>query len=299
MSDRARIAVVIPCYNQARFLAEAIESALAQTEPAAEVIVVDDGSTDATPSVAARYPQVTYVRQDNAGLSAARNAGLARVTSRYVLFLDSDDMLEPEALARAGAVMGADDGLAFAYAGYREVDAAGATISVQPARQHADVFSALLASGNYIAMPGAVVYDAALLRDAGGFDTRLRSCEDFDVLLRLSREHRAAAVEGIGARFRRHGASMSTNSVRMIETAQQVLRRHARGPREVALARSGYRVMYAYYAGLFWGSLSRQMRRGELRRALANLGRAARMRASHRPILWAMLRGLRSRWRGG
>src|ERR671911_2120937 len=92
------VSVVIPCYNQAHFLGEAIESVLAQSYPRFEIIVVDDGSTDDTSKVAARYPGVRYVYQNNQGVSAARNSGLARSEGEYVVFLDADDRLLPEAL---------------------------------------------------------------------------------------------------------------------------------------------------------------------------------------------------------
>src|SRR5918994_3496665 len=75
--EAALVSVVIPCYNQAHFLGEAIESVLAQSHPNFELIVVDDGSPDNTTEVAARYPEVRLIRQENQGLSAARNSGLA------------------------------------------------------------------------------------------------------------------------------------------------------------------------------------------------------------------------------
>src|ERR687890_856397 len=92
------VSVVIPCYNQAHFLGEAIESVLAQSYPRFEIIVVDDGSTDDTSKVAARHPGGRYVYQNNQGVSAARNSGLARSEGEYVVFLDADDRLLPEAL---------------------------------------------------------------------------------------------------------------------------------------------------------------------------------------------------------
>src|SRR4051812_16000050 len=92
------VTVVIPCYNQARFLGEAIESVLRQTHRAREVVVVDDGSTDGTAAVAARYPDVQLIRQPNRGLAAARNRGLAESRGAYLVFLDADDRLLPRAL---------------------------------------------------------------------------------------------------------------------------------------------------------------------------------------------------------
>jgi len=92
------VTVVIPCYNQARFLGEAIESVLAQSYRNFEVIVVDDGSTDKTSEVAGRYEGVRLIRQENKGLAGARNSGLAKSQGEYVVFLDADDRLLPKAL---------------------------------------------------------------------------------------------------------------------------------------------------------------------------------------------------------
>src|SRR5271169_5477752 len=83
------VSVVIPCYNSARYLAETIQSILAQTYPQVEIIVVDDGSTDATPKIAQSYP-VQYVHQTNRGISAARNTGVVHSRGKYVQFLDHD-----------------------------------------------------------------------------------------------------------------------------------------------------------------------------------------------------------------
>ncbi len=95
----APVSVVIPCYNYGRFLGEAIESVLAQTLQPAEIVVVDDGSTDNTSEVAAKYgTAVRYVRQDNRGLPAARNLGIRETVSPWLMFLDADDILLPDAL---------------------------------------------------------------------------------------------------------------------------------------------------------------------------------------------------------
>ena len=92
------VTVVIPCYNQAHFLGEAIESVLSQSYRNFEVIVVDDGSTDNTSEVASRYEGVRLVRQENRGLSGARNRGMREAKGEYVVFLDADDRLLPGAL---------------------------------------------------------------------------------------------------------------------------------------------------------------------------------------------------------
>ena len=94
------VSVVLPTYNYERYLAEAIESAIAQSYPFREIIVVDDGSTDGTRSVAERYPEVRYVFQDNAGIGAARNAGIALAEGEFLTFLDADDSWPSDRLER-------------------------------------------------------------------------------------------------------------------------------------------------------------------------------------------------------
>src|SRR6266480_1367400 len=96
--DRPLVSVVIPCYNQAHFLGEAIESVMAQTYPHFEVVVVDDGSTDNIAAVVARYPGVRCFQQGNQGLSAARNTGLRHSIGECLVFLDADDRLMPRAI---------------------------------------------------------------------------------------------------------------------------------------------------------------------------------------------------------
>src|SRR3954447_22530496 len=121
----ADVAVVIPTFNHAHFLGEALASVSAQTRPVAEVIVVDDGSTDDPAAVVAGRPGARLIRQDNRGLSAARNTGLRAARSRYVLFLDADDLLTPVAVAAGLACFDRAPGAAFVYGAHRRVDAGG------------------------------------------------------------------------------------------------------------------------------------------------------------------------------
>ena len=102
----SRVTVVVPCYNYGHYLAGALESCLRQTLPPHQVLVVDDGSTDDTRAVSRRFaPQVEYLWKDNAGLSSARNAGAARATGDYVVFLDADDLLVDTYLERCVKVL--------------------------------------------------------------------------------------------------------------------------------------------------------------------------------------------------
>src|SRR5215831_17387476 len=94
----ALVSVIIPCYKQAYFLPDSIGSVLAQTYPGTELIVVDDGSPDNVSELVERYPGARCVQQENRGLAEARNAGFRASTGAYVVFLDADDRLIPNAV---------------------------------------------------------------------------------------------------------------------------------------------------------------------------------------------------------
>src|SRR3990170_4898248 len=105
-----RVSVAIAAYNRAELLRPTIQSILAQTAPAFEIIVVDDGSTDHTSEVCAGFPAVRYIYQENKGVSAARNTGLRVATGEWIAFCDSDDLWTPDKLEIQLAAMDATEG---------------------------------------------------------------------------------------------------------------------------------------------------------------------------------------------
>jgi glycosyltransferase involved in cell wall biosynthesis len=115
------VSIIIPCYNQGRFLPEAVASVVAQSYPHRELIIVDDGSTDDTAAIAEQQiaahagHAIRLIRQPNSGLSASRNAGIAAARGPYILPLDADDALEPEMLAATVAVLDAQPAVGFVY----------------------------------------------------------------------------------------------------------------------------------------------------------------------------------------
>lgn len=218
------LTVAIACYNHGRFLPEAIASVLAQTREPDAVLLVDDGSRDATAAIGALFPTVRYYYQDNAGLAAARNTALRLADTSHILFLDADDLLLPDTVARALAHLATDDAPALLYAGYRDVDVIGSPLRDHPPIEPENPYLALLRT-NFIAMHGTVVYDVAALRSLGGFDTALPNSEDWDVYLRLARDHPVGCYGGIAAAYRRHDDGMSSDHARMIAVGAGVLHR--------------------------------------------------------------------------
>lgn len=183
------VSVVIPSYNSARWVAEAVESALAQTAPPAQVTVVDDGSTDDTRQVlepcVARG--VVYIYQPNAGVAVARNAGVARATGEYVAFLDADDVWHPRKLEIQVAALAARPdwtmlGTAvFDWPGQMP----GLEVASPPGVQQIDWRS--LAVKNYFTTSSVLARRSALAAAGEGpFDPALRGPEDYDLWLRLA-----------------------------------------------------------------------------------------------------------------
>ena len=132
-----RFSVVIPAFNAAATLARAIESVRAQSWPAHEIIVVDDGSTDASAAVAAKFGDaVCLIRQPNSGVSVARNAGAAAATGDWLAFLDADDWYAPDRLRLHAEWIAEDAALDCLTGDYEYRDAAGALLGTSMA-QHA------------------------------------------------------------------------------------------------------------------------------------------------------------------
>ncbi|PYI51683.1 MAG: hypothetical protein DMC62_07885 [Verrucomicrobia bacterium] len=135
MPESGLASVIIPCYNQAHFLHEAIESASAQTYSHREILVVDDGSTDNTAKVTASYPGVRYVRQENLGVASARNTGFKQSRGEYLVFLDADDRLLPEALRVGVDCLRQHPDCAFAAGFCRLIVADGSLLDDEPSGQ--------------------------------------------------------------------------------------------------------------------------------------------------------------------
>ncbi|PYN09879.1 MAG: hypothetical protein DME02_01790 [Candidatus Rokuibacteriota bacterium] len=216
MADRARpvtVSVVIPTHDRGRVVVEAIESALAQTHPPLEVIVVDDGSTDDTAERVGRLrdARVRYLRRPHAGVSAARNAGIAAATGDLVAFLDSDDLWKPDKVEAEIAALARYPSAGGVFSDLEKVD--GATF-VPSFMRRTRVFSRLLAERAYreglllsaralylcllqevpIKTPALTVRRSALER-AGGFNEAWTSSEDWEFLLRFARRESLVYVD--------------------------------------------------------------------------------------------------------
>jgi glycosyltransferase involved in cell wall biosynthesis len=269
----ARVAVVIPCYKQAHFLPDAIESVLQQTHAPSEIVVIDDGSPDDVAAVAARYPEVRYIRQRNQGLSAARNTGIRATSSELLVFLDSDDQLLPHAIERGAAHLTARPECAFAAGRLHVVAADGSMLKPwRPLPKTDDYFEHLLINHCGIYPVAAMYRRSAIEAVGGGFDVALRSAEDWDMDIRLARRFPFHLYDEPIALYRKHGSNMTANAAVMMMSIIRVLRAqrdYIRGnPRYEAAYREGIRRAHNYFSEIIITQVHAHVRERAWRPAL-------------------------------
>ncbi len=269
-----RVSVIIPTYNHARFVAEAIHSALAQDYPNFEVIVIDDGSTDNTPEIVTRFgAKIRYLRQENQGLPGARNSGIRAATGNFIALLDSDDSWLPGFLSATVARLKADPGLGAVYTGFYFVGAQGERLPQLGVETVPDdqLYDRLL-DGEFF-VPSAVVTRRACFEHVGLFDEALRASEDWDMWLRVAHSYRFAGIPKPLANYRIHTSNMSKNPEHMLHYQLLVVNKQfgpptgppANWPIERQRA---YAAVYRYAATGFLQQGNRQLGQDYLRLAL-------------------------------
>jgi len=183
------VSVIIPTYNRASYLKEAVQSVLGQTFQDFELIVVDDGSTDSTPSVLQVFADViTYIYQENKGVSSARNTGLERAAGSLIALLDSDDLWDPQKLeVQTRFFRSRPEALICQTQEIWIRNGRRVNPKAYHRKQAGDVFGISLQ--RCMVSPSAVMFRKRLLDEVGLFDTRLPACEDYDLWLRVSCRH--------------------------------------------------------------------------------------------------------------
>lgn len=225
--------VVVPAYNRAALLPATLESVFAQRYTRYELIVVDDGSTDATPGYLRTLGgRVKAIRQDNAGPGAARNRGIEVARGDYVAFLDSDDLWFPWTLGTLAATIAAHGSPAIAAASTVDfADEAGlATVREEPleAEAFADFLSA--SSRSLSVGSGMATIRRDVLGACGGFTPRPINCEDHDLMLRLGAAGRFVQVARPALlAWRRHPGSVSRDLERLVAGCRYLIEQERAG----------------------------------------------------------------------
>lgn len=219
------VSVIIPAYNAQKYLAQAIESVLAQSYPAVECIVVDDGSSDATAAIAAGYgSRISYLRQENGERSRARNRGAQHASGEWLSFLDADDLIAPEKIEREVEALGGAPGCDLVFSRTLFVDESGASRGpLKIAAPDPDPVRRLFA-GNFITV-NAFLLRRSSFEAVGGFDPALNRAEDWELLLRLALAgSRFLCLDQFLACYRIHGENTIADNLKMTEAAYRVAR---------------------------------------------------------------------------
>ncbi|HET9372772.1 MAG TPA: glycosyltransferase family A protein [Vicinamibacterales bacterium] len=206
MSDAVSVSIVMACYNGERFLAETLRSAIAQTKPPLEILVVDDGSTDGSAAIGESFgAPVRVIRQVNQGEAVARNRGIAEAKGTHILFLDADDLLAPESLERLAAAVGSSpDAVSVMGCAWFTTDP-GAPYFTKDAL--ASSFFPHIIEEN-LAPIHCWLVPTRLIRDAEGFVETLHWFEDWDLWWRIGmRASSLTSVAYAGALYRQHRQS--------------------------------------------------------------------------------------------
>lgn len=217
-----RVTVLTTVLNGAPYLDEAIESVLRQTFSDFEYVVVDDGSTDATPVILeawrARDSRLVVLRNDtNRGIPASANAGLAVARGDYVARLDADDVCEPDRLQREVDVLDARPDVALVSMNHLIMRVDGVVLRKTSHHAPSEVVEHLLQYGNAVGAHSVTMYRRRAAATVGGYDVRYALAQDYDLWTRLAREGRVVVLREAGARYRLHPDSVTTSKAERLE----------------------------------------------------------------------------------
>ena len=247
-SENPLVSIIIPCFNYGRYLPEAFESIFSQSYPNIEIILIDDGSTDDTRQIVERYNKVKYFYQANKGLSAARNAGIENSSGDFLVFLDADDWLLPDAITTNLSYLMQDEALAFVSGGHKKVSAENGRTESFYEEIVGDHYYFFL-HYDYIGMVASVMFTRWAL-DEFLFDTGMTACHCYDLFIRIARKYPVQHHAKMIAAYRIHYPSMSKDPTFMFKGKLRLLdkqRVSLRNKREVKAYKAGKRGAREYY----------------------------------------------------
>jgi glycosyltransferase involved in cell wall biosynthesis len=291
----ALVSVVIPCCRRSRYLAEAIESVLAQTYPHVEGVVIDDGSTDGASQTGSRFPGVRFIREQSSSVADARNAGMRASNGDFLVFLDAEHRLLPEAIEAGVRMLEERPECAAAIGAHRRTGEDGGHLNghVQPAVE-SDHYARLMRE-DWAGFAARAIYRRSLLEHVRGFDRCVDAAADFDFNLAVAREFPVASHEALVAEHRELGRDISADAGRMLLDTLAAMRRqrsYVRGDPELRRAyHEGVRRWKRHWGDLLADQASEALRERRHRDAL----RQAALLLRHRPrALGRLLRAERS-----
>jgi glycosyltransferase involved in cell wall biosynthesis len=225
-SQKPLVSIIVPCYNQGKYVDQAILSALNQSWENLEVIVVNDGSADNTHDVCLRFKSIIYISQENKGLSSARNVGFSRSSGEYIIFLDADDWLQPEAITINYKFLEDNSKAAFVSGSYDRVDKNNKWIKSEIKAINENHYTHLLA-GNYIGMHATIMFRRWALPDLP-YNISLKAGEDYDLCLHIARKHLIVHHTKKIANYRTYNESLSNNHANMYYAINKIYNIHSK-----------------------------------------------------------------------
>ncbi len=275
-----RVSVVIPAYNAESTLAGTLTSVFEQTYTDYEVIVVDDGSTDATPQLLAGYgDRLRVVHKENEGKpAAARNRGLEAARGTYVAFLDADDLWCPAKLAKQVALMDANPRIGLSFTAARIINGKGQVVQVNPCPPDGRGAIYGLLSIRNIMVGSSVMVRRQAVEAVGGYDESLTSIENWDLWIRIAREWLVDYVDEPLTEYRKHDGNRSVNVELRRRNIFRILERHHDASDPAPAARQRRRDAYfnAYFLVLGIGYFGRE----EMDKARAAFWQAFKLKPS-------------------
>lgn len=244
MPDTPFFSVIIPSYNHAHYVCEAIDSVLDQTFSDFEIIVVDDGSTDHTRQAVQAYehPAIHYIYQDNKGLPGARNTGIRHARGQWIALLDADDLWHRERLAHIAEHIRRHPEFKVFGSPSPETPRLPDSLPSHPPVEELTVRNFLFKSPF---SPSSVVIEKSCFDVVGPFTESLKSIEDRDMWLRLATRFRILLIQSDNWQYRLHDAQMSANCPRMLKYYKIVLRDFFRNnPEYRRLKRPAFSFLY-------------------------------------------------------
>jgi glycosyltransferase involved in cell wall biosynthesis len=224
-SQRPKVSICVPTYNRKEYLKETLDSILAQTYNNYEIIVVDDGSTDGTEDMIKQLGvPITYHWQENGGDAAARNKLIELARGQYISFIDSDDLLFPDAIERLVKVVETETGDVIAYGSYVRIDQDGNVYGKCKRKLYSGNITNHLFQTIIVHSCGSM-FPRKMLKDAVNFDTSLKVCSDYDLWLSLSTKYKFVALPCPTFQRRRHSDNLSIVSFKNCLTEFKVLER--------------------------------------------------------------------------
>lgn len=255
------ISVIIPSYDRASYIVEALESVFNQNYPSIEIIVVDDGSSDGTYEILEKQRDkgkitlLTHPKRANRGQSASLNLGLRRAKGNFISILDSDDMFASGKLEDQSEFLEQHPEIGMVYGQGHAVDACGKFMFELPSNGHSETGDPnLLLLDCYMALPGGALIRKSVMDQVGFFEESFRAGQDHDMALRIMEATKVAYLPKLAFYYRKHGDSISAKGLeRRWKTGMEILRRASqRYPYNRATVRKRKAVLHYRLGQTYW-----------------------------------------------